>query len=110
MYTVHNPLRTDGNGNTIAGESFWQIQICPFFLQYALSPAKNLNTVLLPKILWRQFTVGLGKLIAEHTVYTPIDGLSLFDKIMLHEASGYSTQTEVMMKLTSETVDTFNHG
>jgi hypothetical protein len=91
MYTTWNPIRRDGQGNIIAGESFHQIQICPFFLLWALPLGTNLNTVLLPKILWKKMTIGLAKQVLTKTKYTPIDAVSLFDKVLLHEASRHSS-------------------
>ncbi len=85
MYTTWNPERRDGEGNIVSGESFHQIQICPFFLLWALPLGTNLNTVLLPKILWKKMSIGLAQQILTKTKYTPIDGLSLFDKVILHE-------------------------
>lgn len=85
MYTLFNPERRDGDGNIAAGESFQQIQICPFFLLWALPLKTNLNTVLLPKILWRKMTIGLVQKLVTATKFTPIDAVSLFDKVLLHE-------------------------
>jgi hypothetical protein len=91
MYTTFNPVRRDGQGNQIAGESFQQIQICPFFLLWALPLQTNLNTLLLPKILWKKMTIGLAQKLLTATKFTPIDAVSLFDKVMLHEVCATSS-------------------
>jgi hypothetical protein len=91
MYATWNPEGQDGKGNTISGESFHQIQICQFFLLWALPLGSDLNTVLLPKILWKKITIGLAQQILTKSKYTPTDGVSLFDKVMLHEVSSLNS-------------------
>ena len=88
MYTIWNSVRRDAQGNIIAGESFHQIQICPFFLLWALPLRSHLNTVLLPRILWWKMTFALVRKIRRESRYTPIDGVSLIDKVLLHEVNG----------------------
>jgi hypothetical protein len=96
MYTTFNPVRYDGQGNQIAGECFQQIQICPYFLTWALPLMQsNLNIVALPKTLRKKLTAGLAQRLLTATKYTPIDGLSLFDKVMLHAVYGTSSGTLV---------------
>lgn len=65
-----------------------QIQICPTFLTWAM-PAPNRWTVLLSPSYWTKITVELAKRLKTATSYTPIDALSLFDKVMVHEVSSY---------------------
>jgi hypothetical protein len=63
---------------------FLQIQICPTFLTWAL-PAANPWTVTLSSTYWIKLFVGLVKQIAIATLFTPIDGFSLVDKMLVHE-------------------------
>lgn len=55
----------------------------------------NLNTVALLKTLRKKLTAGLAQKLLTATKYTPIDGLSLFDKVMLHAVCGTSSGTLV---------------
>ncbi|KAH8585658.1 hypothetical protein B0O99DRAFT_126186 [Bisporella sp. PMI_857] len=85
MYTNHVEQRLDASG-ALVGDSFWQIQICPFFLQWALPrPRKSWYTRAISRTFWKTWTVVLAEKIVTFTRYTPIDGASLFDKVMLHE-------------------------
>jgi len=89
MYTVHSD-GYESNGGII--NSFWQIQICPFFLDWALpKPTRQLlNTVATGttyKRLWRDVTVKLTLNLAARWKYTPIDAVSGFDKVLLHEVN-----------------------
>lgn len=87
MYTVFAKgyLR---NGGTV--NSFWQIQICPFFLDWALPKETKelLSTVATGtqyRRIWRDVTIRLALKLGSKWKYTPIDAVSLFDKVLLHE-------------------------
>lgn len=68
----------------IAAQSpFMQIQICPYFLAWAL-PTSNKWTVVLTADYWKSITVSLVEVLSRFK-FAPVDAFSLFDKVMLHE-------------------------
>lgn len=62
---------------------FWQIQVCPWFLDWAVRQDKQF-TSLIKTSLWSKFR-GLAIPIIANIKYKPIDLVSLFDKVFLHE-------------------------
>ncbi|KAH7370019.1 hypothetical protein BKA65DRAFT_589457 [Rhexocercosporidium sp. MPI-PUGE-AT-0058] len=65
-------------------QPYMQIQICPFFLAYAVT-TPNKWTVFLTADYWKKIGVTLVENLAVLIKYTPIDAYSLFDKVLLHE-------------------------
>lgn len=65
---------------------FWQIQICPWLINYAL-PAKYTRTAVLEPSFWSRITAEAGLKLYTKFQYEPIDAMSLFDKVLLHEVS-----------------------
>lgn len=60
-----------------------QIQICPWFLQYAMKKDPAFQNQIKPDLIPR-LAVKLDEWVTK-IVYTPIDLLGLFDKVMVHE-------------------------
>ena len=73
MYTVH-----------AAGAKWYQIIICPTFLEYIMS-VRAPSTFSLDPAYWRRVSISAVQKLAQATVYSPIDGMLLADKMFLHE-------------------------
>ncbi|KAJ5464868.1 uncharacterized protein N7458_000554 [Penicillium daleae] len=60
-----------------------QVQLCPWFLNWMKSKdTKSLRDAEAKGLFWRAISKGLSK---AHTLLTPIDVISLLDKVVLHE-------------------------
>jgi hypothetical protein len=68
-----------------AEKRHWQIQICPWYLTYELKQSQETQTITgVSKTLWTKIMTRLGPYIA-NKIYAPIDFMSAFDKVLLHE-------------------------
>lgn len=82
---VHNvaytqrPTKKDKNDP----DKYDQIQLCPWFLDYAMSKDFRFKKSITPS-LWGALAVRAGNWLSNRW-YTPIDLLSLFDKVLIHE-------------------------
>lgn len=79
MYTT-KPKPPPGDTTPI----FHQIQFCPFFLNYGLSTQWKWTTFF-EASFWSRIGTALAKELAIKSLYTTVDALLLFDKMMLHE-------------------------
>jgi len=61
-----------------------QIQICPWLLNYAMAAAEFGTTTRIGDSFWNKWRQRSIPKIA-NKFYTPIDMVSLFDRILLHE-------------------------
>lgn len=90
MYTRLLQWNTDP---TRTQHRWWQIQVCPLFLSYAMPATYKFTTALLSGQFYSKVVANpIAELVAA-TKFTPIDAASLFDKVMLHEVCRTAEQT-----------------
>lgn len=82
---TQRPWRTD---------RYDQIQICPWFLEYAMKDSYRFKTDVKADLLARM-ALKLNEFVTDKW-YTPVDLIMLFDKVMLHELTHTRAGTETI--------------
>lgn len=95
-----NLMWTLNSRNEAENKGYFQIQICPWFLDYASNaPFKWTSGIL--RQLWAKLTPirWIGRPLAAKLVYTAVDSVSLFEKVLIHEVSGFVHTTYLSKNL-----------